>query len=723
MADLRSGAVEVRDVPAPALRPGFVLVRTRHSLISAGTEGATLKLGRMNALDKARARPEQAMKLIELARAQGPITAYEVAQRALDMPVALGYSCSGTVEALGEGCEGLRVGQLVACAGQGWASHAEFVSVPRRLCVPVPDGVSSEDAAYATVGAIALQSLRVADAKLGETIVVIGLGLVGLLVCQLARANGCHVIGLDVDPQRIDLLRSLGGSTAAIADGNAPGIVAGLSRGHGADAVIITAATEDAGPVALAGEICRRKGRVVVVGRTPMVAPRETFLFKELSLHTSMAYGPGTGDPGYEVEGRDYPLPYVRFTEERNLEAFVGQLALGSIDLAPLTTHRFAIEDAPLAFAALESPAGPRGIGVLLEYGHAGAHSHHARIALPVIAPLPPRTAGRSALRVGVIGAGSFATHEFLPLLRGLKVELRGVVSQTGIRAQALGQRHGFAYCASDAAEVIGDPDTDAVLILTRHDTHARLAAAALAAGKHVFVEKPLALELGDLQAVHDAQRSSGKLLMVGFNRRYAPLAVRMKQALQARTQPMAVTFFANVGQRPAGHWLHHPTEGGGVILGEACHHLDFCMWLVDAPLESFHVTPLGQTRLGTPVDTVQATLRFTDGSMASIVYASNGNRRFPTETVEACAGGLQARLIDYRTLETPGRWSVRRERTWMAVDKGHAAQLSRFVAASAGEAPPWDVESYFGSSRLAIEVSEAATAAAKSPSRPHTGP
>lgn len=700
LADLRNGEVQVRDVPVPASRPGFVLVRTTHSLISAGTEGSTLKLGRMNPLEKARARPEQAMKLIELARSQGLLTAYKVAQRALDMPVALGYSCAGVVEAVGPGCDGLNVGQVVACAGQGWASHAEFVSVPRRLCVPVPDGVAGEQACFATVGAIALQSLRIADLKLGESVAVIGLGLVGLLVCQLARANGCRVIGLDIDPQRLEMFRSLGLGEAGFADETSVGIIAGLSSGHGADAVIVTAATEEAGPVPLAGELCRRKGRVVVVGRTPIIAPRETFLFKELALYTSMAYGPGTGDPRYEQEGIDYPLPYVRFTEERNIEAFLSQLALGNIDLAPLITHRFPVDDATEAFDALNGEAGPRGIGIVLEYGNAGAADAHRMTILP--GAIPART---GALGVSVVGAGSFATHEFLPLLKGLPIGRYGIVSLTGLRAQALASKHGFAYCASDVEAVLDDDATEAVLILTRHDTHAELAAQALRRGKHVFVEKPLALDTPSLRRVREAQRDSGKLVMVGFNRRYAPLAVEMKSAFAGRTQPMIVNYVANVGLRPPEHWLHHPAEGGGVILGEACHHLDFCQWMVGSKLVDFTASPLGRSS-GGPVDSVQVTLRFTDGSVASLIYASNGNRRFPVETVEVSCGGRQARLVDFRTLETPGRWTLRRKRAVLAVDKGHQAQLRSFISACSGETQSFDVDSYFDSSQLAIDVS-----------------
>lgn len=710
LADLRSGAVQVREVPVPALRAGFVLVRNSHSLISAGTEGSTLKLGRMNPLDKARARPEQAMKLLELALSQGPLTAYKVAQRALDMPVALGYSCAGVVEAVGPDCDGLKVGQRVACAGQGWASHAEYVSVPRRLCVPVPEGVSGEQACFSTVGAIALQSLRVADVRLGETVVVIGLGLVGLLVCQLARANGCRVIGLDIDHKRVELMRTLGLGDGGFADESATGVVAGLTGGHGADAVIVTAATDDAGPVALAGNLSRRKGRVVVVGRTPIVAPRETYLFKELSLHTSMAYGPGTGDPQYELEGHDYPLPYVRFTEERNIEAFLGQIALGNIDLGPLVSHRFPIESAEDAFAALNGEAGPRGIGVVLEYANVGVVDAHRRIAMAAPQRSPaPRAAGTVGL--SVIGAGSFATHEFLPLLKGLPIERRGVVSLSGLRAQALANKHGFAYCASGIDAILDDAETDAVLILTRHDTHAELAARALRLGKHVFVEKPLALDAESLQQVRDARLASGKLVMVGFNRRFAPLALRMKEAYAGRTQPMIVSYFANVGLRPPEHWLHHPKEGGGVILGEGCHHLDFCKWMVGAPVADFTVAALGRSSREQPVDSMQATMHFEDGSIASLIYASNGNKRFPTETVDVSCGGRQSRLVDYRILETPGRWAIRRERALLAVDKGHQAQLERFIAACAGNMPAFDVDSYFDSSKLAIDVATAARA------------
>jgi predicted dehydrogenase len=351
---------------------------------------------------------------------------------------------------------------------------------------------------------------------------------------------------------------------------------------------------------------------------------------------------------------------------------------------------------------------------VLLEYGDAGDATAHRRIDFPASVHVALPAASQQRVGLSVIGAGSFATHELLPLLKGLDLNRRGVVSLTGIRAQVLASKHGFAYCASSIEEVLDDSDTQAVLILTRHDTHAELATRALMAGKHVFVEKPLALDLEELDRVRAAQQSSGKLVMVGFNRRYARLAQRMKQVFAGRTQPMLVTYFANVGYRPPEHWLHDPRQGGGVILGEACHHLDFCCWLVGAPVDRVHVASLAGHVTTHPIDTIAATLTYADGSIANVCYASNGNRRFATESVQACSGGRQARLIDFRCLETPGKWMLQRESARLAVDKGHRAQLTAFLDACAGRGSTIDVQSYLESSRIAVDVSMASQSSEK---------
>ncbi|TLY52640.1 MAG: zinc-binding dehydrogenase, partial [Gammaproteobacteria bacterium] len=470
LESLRDGRIWVEDVPPPQLRDQFVLVRNRHSLISSGTEGGTVKLGRMGLLAKAKARPEQALKVLQLARTQGPLTAYAVAQHALDMPLALGYSCAGEVIGVGSGVDHLRIGDLVACAGQGQASHAEIVCVPKRLCVPVPLGVGTDRAAFTTVGAIALQSLRVADLRLGDNVVVLGLGLVGLLVAQLLRASGCRVFGIDIDQRRLALAQEQGWAQTCPADAaNVMERVLSWSEGAGADVVIITAGTEDATPVKFAGEFCRRKGRVVVVGRTEMHLPREQYLFKELELRTSMAYGPGTGDLDYEQEGHDYPLPYVRWTEQRNMGAFLDQVARGAVELEPMISHRYSLEQAADAFALISGERNEPSLGIVLEYPNIPAVSSRVELQIRSVQPQLAK------LRVAVIGAGSHATNEFLPALAQCEVEFCGIASASGLRAAALGKKYGFSFASADVEEVLADASTDAVFILTRHDSHADL--------------------------------------------------------------------------------------------------------------------------------------------------------------------------------------------------------------------------------------------------------
>jgi predicted dehydrogenase/threonine dehydrogenase-like Zn-dependent dehydrogenase len=701
LEDLRDGAIGVEEVPPPQLRDEFVLVRNRHSLISSGTEGGTVKLGRMGLLAKARARPEQAMKVIQLARAQGPLTAYAIAKRALETPIVLGYSCAGEVIAVGKGVDHVRVGDMVACAGQGYASHAEVVCVPKRLCVLMPAGVDTEQAAFATVGAIALQSLRVADVRLGDNVVVLGLGLVGLLVAQLLRAAGCRVFGLDIDTARLELAKQNDWAETCPVDApNVKESVLAWSNGGGADTVIITAATDDARPVTLAGELCRTKGRVVVVGRTGMHLPREQYLFKELELRTSMAYGPGTGDLSYEQEGHDYPLPYVRWTEERNMGAFLDQVARGRVDLAEMVTHRFPLEHASNAFALISGEVKEPSLGILLNYPNESAVKN--RVELKSASVSTDR--GQGKLRVAVLGAGSHATNEFLPALAQRDVQFRGIASATGVRATALGKKYQFAFASADVAEVLSDAQTDAVFILTRHDSHAELASAALAAGKHVFVEKPLAINRTQLEAVSSAFVDESQVLMVGFNRRYAPLALSLREKFASRSQPMSIVYRANVGYRPPNHWLHHPREGGGVIVGEACHHIDFCCWLVGARVVSVDVRCLGGAGASyLREDNVHVTLGFADGSLATVLYLSNGAKAFPTETIEVSCDNRSARLTDFRRLETGKGMRRSVQRLWRGSAKGIDAQIDGFLDAC--NTSGIDRASYIDPSRLIIEI------------------
>jgi predicted dehydrogenase/threonine dehydrogenase-like Zn-dependent dehydrogenase len=695
LQNFQTGAVTVEDVPPPVVRAGAVLVRNRWSLISAGTEGGTVRLGQMSLIGKARARPEQVRKVLQVARTEGWLTAYRAAMRSLAMPIALGYCSAGEVVEVGRDVTDLRVGDRVACGGGGQANHAEVVAVARNLCVPVPVSVDLRSAAFATLGAVATQSVRIADVRFGENVVVIGLGLVGLLTAQILRAAGCNVFGIDVDEGRVTFARE-----QAITDGAARGApnleaqVASFTGGHGADAIVITAAAPTNDPVALAGDLARYRARVVVVGRTEMNAPRETYLFKELTLATSLAYGPGTGDPTYEEHGVDYPIGYVRWTENRNMAAFLQLVGDGRIRLDPLVSHEFDVADAPRAFDVVTGRGGERSIAVVLRYPEHGAGSDAGRITLTASAR--PAGGPRESVRVGVIGAGSFATNVMLPILAATDgVRLAGIASATGVRAQALGKKYGFGYCASDARQILDDPDVDCVFVLTRHDTHAALAEAALDAGKHVFVEKPLAMNAEEIDRVVAAQRRSGQNVLVGFNRPFAPLAIRMKEFFGARTQPMSVVYRANVGYRPPGHWLHDPAQGGGVIVGEACHFIDFCRWLVGAaPLE---VTARSLTSADDPIvaqDNVHVTITFSDGSLATVAYVSTGDASISRERVEACAEGALGVLEDFNELICVRRGRRRRMRRRLSTDRGHAAAIAAFIAAvRAGDGSPVALE------------------------------
>lgn len=709
LEDFRSGECRVDDVPVPAVSPGFVLVRNYYSLISSGTEGGTVKLGKMGLLGKARARPEQAMKVIQVARTQGVLTAYNAARRSLEMPIVLGYCCAGEVVELGDGVTDYKVGDRVACGGAGFANHAEFVSVPTQLCVPVPEEVDLKYAAFTTLGSIALQSVRVANAKLGENVVVIGLGLVGLITAQLLKAAGCRVFGIDIDPARTTFAAEQGYcETAELELPNIEGRVLAFTGSIGADAIIITAATEHNGPVKLAGELARRKARIVCVGRTEMKAPRETYLFKELELCTSMAYGPGTGDPSYEIEGIDYPVDYVRWTENRNMAGFVDLLARRMISVDALITHEFDIDQAQDAFDLITSENQAHSIAVLLRYPQSVSDSAAPRVVvLKSTQPAAASTDGR--IGVSVIGAGSFATNEFLPLLgKEKQVRLRCIASATGVRAKALGAKYAFESCASDPRVAIEDTESDCVFILTRHDTHASLTIDALRAGKHVFVEKPLALTHAELAAVEEAWKASSGLLMVGFNRRFAPLAVALKSSFAQRVQPLSIIYRANVGYRPPEHWLHHPEQGGGVIVGEACHHIDFCSFLVGAAPQTVNARMLQGTGKGSfiPEDNAHITLTYGDGSVATVAYLSNGSKAWSSEWVEVFCDGRSASLRDFKKLAVSRGLTVRNRRLWMKSDKGHAGQITAFLAAVRGGQPELvPSQAHIDSSRIAIDA------------------
>jgi predicted dehydrogenase/threonine dehydrogenase-like Zn-dependent dehydrogenase len=707
LENFKTGECVVEDVPPPIVRENFVLVRNHYSVISTGTEGGTVKLGKMSLLGKARARPEQAMKVIQVAKTQGLMVAYNAAMRSLEMPIVLGYCTAGEVIDVGINVKHVKIGDRVACAGAGFANHAEIVCIPKNLCVPVPEEVEMRHAAFTTLGSIALQSVRVADVRLGDNVVVIGLGLVGMLTVQLLRAAGCRVFGIDIDSERVDYIRSHNLGDAELNNtANLKERVSAFTSGNGADAVIITAATEDNSPVSLAGEFARKKGRVVAVGRTKLEAPRETYLFKELELCTSMAYGPGTGDSNYELEGIDYPYGYVRWTEGRNMSAVLELINDGSLQLEDMVSHEFKIEDAGKAFELITGKTKEPSSGVLLKYPVHNSSEQHAN-TITLKQESDKTILKSSVVRIGVIGAGSFATNEFLPLLAkqdGLMMS--GIASASGVNANALGKKYGFSTCTSDAMSIIDNDNIDCVFILTRHDTHASLTAAALRAGKHVFVEKPLALNTVELDDVEAAQKESGCQLMVGFNRRFAPLAVRMKTNFGERAQPVSISYRANVGYRPPDHWLHHPVQGGGVVIGEACHHIDFCNWFVGgSPVEMIVNKLEGNTSDFISNDNVHVILRYADGSVAQVAYLSNGSKAFNAERAEIFCDNKIAVLTDFKKLETAKGMSCKTKRHWRGSGKGHKEQLSFFVNSLLGKSEKIDVNSYIESMRTTLNV------------------
>lgn len=711
LQNLRDGRVSLAEVPVPTPQPGEALVQTAASLVSAGTERMVVEFGEKSLLGKARARPDLVRQVLDKARREGWLTTIEAAFSRLDQPMALGYSSSGMIVSLGAQMGGFRAGQRVACAGGGYAVHAEFAVVPRNLLALLPDTVSYEEAAFATLGAIALHGFRLAQAKLGEQVAVIGLGLLGLLSLSIARAAGCQVLGVDLDAQRVELARKIGAE--AVLRPQAEEAAQSFSRGRGCDAILICADTPSADPVELAGLVARDRASVVAVGAVGLHIPRKLYFEKELSFISSRSYGPGRYDPGYEEAGQDYPIGYVRWTEGRNLEAFIDLLATGRVDVKPLISHRFSIEDAPHAYELITGKRKEAFLGVLLKYpqGEASSHPSLGPRAGISAAPGVPSLKGRpeSAVRLGVLGAGNFATAVMLPALRKVAgIEFTGIASASGLSAEHARGRFGFTYAASDERKILDDPQVNTVAILTRHHLHARQTLAALAAGKHVFCEKPLALNQQELAEIEKALHSSGRLLMVGFNRRFAPFSVRLKEFFEGRKEPLAMHYRVNAGFIPPSHWVHDPQQGGGRLISEGCHFIDLLAFLAGALPVS--VSAQGLAGAGrSQEDNFSLTLRFADGSLGTLSYLANGDKSFSKERVEVFGAGRVAVLEDFRRLELVGEGRRQVHRARLRQDKGHRAAWEAFASAiQSGSQPPIPYDHLFGVARATFASQEA---------------
>jgi predicted dehydrogenase/threonine dehydrogenase-like Zn-dependent dehydrogenase len=689
----RSGELKVAEVPAPAFGGGELLVATRVSLISSGTERQLMQLAKSSLVGKAAARPDLVRRVLVNVRKEGLKPTFDKVFAKLDTPIPLGYSLVGEIIGVGRDVSGFSLGERVACAGAGLANHAEINAVPKNLCVRVPTGVDDEDASFVTLGAIALQGVRQAAPTLGETIVVMGLGLIGLLTVQILKANGCRVIGFDPNAGRAALARQLGADIAV--SESLSEIALARTGGFGADAVIVTASSKSSEPINQAAEISRVKGRIVVVGLVGMTIDREPFYKRELELKLSMSYGPGRGDPAYEFAGRDYPLPYVRWTEQRNMGAFLGLIEEGRVTPKAYVTHRFAIAEAEKAYELMEK--GEPHLAMLLNY--------------PQTTQTPARVITRAApqrdkLGVAFIGMGNYARSVLLPKVKGAEgVALTSVVTKTGLSANHSADKFGFASAATDAAAALDDAHTQAVFIATRHDTHASLAARALSAGKHVFCEKPLALDRESLDAVIAAAQASPGLLTVGFNRRFAPLLQQAKRALEPRSGPLMMLYRVNAGAIPGDSWIQRD-EGGGRILGEACHFVDSLTYLCGAlPVEVQASAAQGHG------DAVSAILRFADGSVGTIIYSSLGDPSLPKEYLEAFASGRAVTLDDFNALTIHA--GAKAKTVKAAQDKGQAALVSAFLDAARGKAPaPIPLEELDAVSRATIAIEEALRAA-----------
>lgn len=643
---LRTGVIEVSQVPIPTLGDKFVLVANHVSVISAGTEKTKIDMGKKSLLQKAKARPDLVKQVLKKLRTEGFAKTMQTITARLDSPSPLGYSSAGIVVAVGGLVEGLRPGDRVACAGAGYANHAELVAIPKNLVVKVPENVTDEEAAFTTLGSIALQGVRLAQPVLGETFLVIGLGLLGQIAAQLLRANGCQVIGIDLDVALVK--RATGYGVQGVEPGvDSMAAIEGLTAGRGVDGVLICAGTSSNQPIELAGEITREKGRVVVVGAVRMDIPREPYFKKEISIVISRSYGPGRYDPIYEESGNDYPLGYVRFTEQRNMETFLSLISERKIDIQSLITHRFELEKAAEAYELIEGEKREPYLGIVLTYAGRKFASTPTRIELRP-QPLAPGKIG-----ISFYGAGNYATATLLPALKRVSnLELRGIVTASGRTAQGVAKQFGFAYCAGGLAELLKD-DTHILGIASRHDTHASASIKAIEAGKHVYVEKPLALNMGELLKVSNVLASHPQVsVMVGFNRRFAPMIAELCRHFDGVTSPLVINIRVNAGKIPSDHWIQDPKIGGGRFIGEGCHFVDLAAHIAGSvPTTVSAVGTLSPAKSALLNDNVIVTLSFASGSVASVAYVADGSKAMPKEQIEVFGGGRSAVLSDFKEL------------------------------------------------------------------------
>jgi threonine dehydrogenase-like Zn-dependent dehydrogenase/predicted dehydrogenase len=705
LQDMSKGETFILESPTPIISSEHLIISTVVSLISPGTERMLVNFGKASMLEKARQQPEKFKMVLEKVLTDGFVTTLEAVQSKLAQPLPLGYCNVGIVTEVGLGVAGFNVGDRVVSNGP----HADVVNVPKNLCAHIPDGVDDESASFVVLASIGLQGIRLAQPTLGETFVVTGLGLIGLLTLQLLRAQGCQVLAIDFDESKLALARQFGAATCNPGEGEDP-VAAGmaLSRGQGVDGVIITASTKSSEPVTQAARMCRKRGRIVLVGVTGLELNRADFYEKELSFQVSCSYGPGRYDPNYEEKGQDYPLGFVRWTEQRNFEAILDMLASGQLNVKPLITHRFAFEDAPQAYAMLTEDKS--GLGFLLQYNsltsHRAArnvplaHNLHFNLQRPVLA---------------FIGAGNYASRMLIPAFKRAGAQFHTVVTAGGVNGVIHGKKAGFASASTDLNDILANTSINTTVIVTRHDSHALLVAQALQAGKNVFVEKPLAIDPEGLNLVHDAFYQQEGLsatigrpqLMVGFNRRFSPQIQKIKALLQTVKEPKSFIMTMNAGSIPANHWTQDSKVSGGRIIGEACHFIDLMRFLAGSPIISVQARRMGDNPgMSITEDKASITLGFEDGSFGTIMYLANGAASFPKERVEVFVAGRVLQLDNFRKLKGYGWPSFSRLNLWKQ-DKGQDVCAAAFLYAIEKGVPAIPADEIFEVALVTIKVAE----------------
>lgn len=700
LQNLKDGSTALAEVPCPQVGAGQLLMRTSCSLISVGTERMLVDFGKANPIEKARQQPDKVRMVLNKVKTDGLMPTIEAVLNKLDQPLPLGYCNVGQVLEAGRGVEGFVVGDRVASNGK----HAEVVSVPVNLCARIPDVVSDEEAAFTVVGSIALQGIRLVQPSLGEAVVVTGLGLIGQITVQLLRAHGCRVLGIDFDPAKLEMAKSFGAEVVNLGAGEDPVQVADLfSRGRGVDGVIVTAATKSSEPMHQAAMMCRQRGRIVLVGVTGLELSRDDFFKKELTFQVSCSYGPGRYDSAYEENGQDYPIGFVRWTEQRNFEAVLDMMADGRLDVKPLISHRFALEQTEAAYAVVggREPS----LGILLKY-----HSRNEKPDIVLrdstvsLADFRPVSGIGRPVSVAFVGSGNYATAVLIPAFKEAGARMRSVASSAGVSGVHAGKKYGFEETTTDTNRLFADPDVDALVITTRHNSHARFVIKALDAGKHVFVEKPLCLTLAELEEIEGAyvkQQAHGKtpLVMVGFNRRFAPQVQRIKTLLAGVSGPKSFVMTVNAGALPADHWTQDPEVGGGRVIGEACHFIDLLRFLAGSPI----VTHSRLAMTSAKSDTLSLQLGFADGSIGTVHYFANGCKAFPKERLEVFAAGRVLQLDNFRKLQGYAWPGFSKMNLWRQ-NKGQAACAKIFVdAVQGGGLAPIPFEEIVESTRISI--------------------